>query len=65
MKIISYIRIGDKRIKFDELTQEEKQDCVYKLNMQTMKALGACMPSPKWFEDHPEHKAYWDKIFIG
>lgn len=64
MKVTSYIRIGDKRVKFDELTQVEKQECVCKLNMQAIKAVGEYMPSPEWFESHPEHKEYWEKIVV-
>lgn len=64
MKVTSYIWIGKKRVKLDELTQEEKQDCIYKLHMQTMKTMGECTPSPEWFAEHPEHKAYWDKLVV-
>lgn len=64
MKVASYIWIGDKRVRTDELIEEDKQDCVYKLNMQTMKAMCEYIPSPEWLAEHPEHKVYWDKLVV-
>lgn len=62
MTVTSYLRVGDKIQKLDELTADERADLPYKLHMQMLKSLGVCMPSQAWFNEHPEHREYWDKI---
>ena len=40
MNIVNYICIGDKEMRFDELTKEEQRMVATKLNEQAMRAIG-------------------------
>lgn len=40
MNIVNYICIGDKVMRFDELTKEEQRMVANKLNEQAMRAIG-------------------------
>lgn len=40
LNIVNYIIIGEKTVRFDELTKEEKREVANKLNEQALTAVG-------------------------
>lgn len=40
LNIVNYITIGDKTVRFDELTKEQKREVANKLNEQALTAVG-------------------------
>lgn len=61
MTIRRWIWIDGVRHNFEELSDEKKEECAIKMQLQVLRSQGR-EPTDEWLEDNPIYQEHWDRI---